>query len=569
MAPLSRSKKNAAAADTPIKSQPSKSSPASSVSDDIATPEKPTQPRTRRRVAMSVKEVKRAAEELQRSKKGPGPSGLDRSGLDLLPAEEAPRPSRSRVPVELPEKYETLAKIFDFMASSIRLLRMKGMSPIFPNICASVENLTNRRFTHEHLLQLKYILPEAIVVRKVILGDNVTGWKPELHVTLQVEAIGDIAKGKEDSGSALRRVFRERLANFSKEHPEGDDVPEAQLPGPSNQTESSIHLNSYSPSVQPSSDTSPCQQLAAPSHMSGSFKRRFSQKLPTPDSQKTPLACYSKTLPEGDPLDYVAPSPIKYTMKLPLNRKSLLGCPAPLPSSCTLATHEEEAKKPTMSDDKCQKKLHTFDGTPAKLVTTPSRLMAATPEMQTPKRCRSTMEFNSPPMGFNSSPPNKSMRRSTRTQLFTTPTKNVIKVDQETRVKGSSVDDTLSFLPESLLQSVREKEKKALEEKDAGVVEAKRRQKLIAGLPNIFDIILLIFQSSKHSVMTKQDLIYKIVVNNSKIVDRGEVEEQLKLLQELVPDWISEKIASSGDILCRVNKISTSGEIRQRLAEAE
>jgi len=30
----------------------------------------------------------------------------------------------------------------------------------------------------------------------------------------------------------------------------------------------------------------------------------------------------------------------------------------------------------------------------------------------------------------------------------------------------------------------------------------------------------------------------------------GEVEEHLTLLKELVPDWISEKTARSGDALC-------------------
>jgi chromatin licensing and DNA replication factor 1 len=30
----------------------------------------------------------------------------------------------------------------------------------------------------------------------------------------------------------------------------------------------------------------------------------------------------------------------------------------------------------------------------------------------------------------------------------------------------------------------------------------------------------------------------------------GEVEEQLTLLKELVPEWISEKTARSGDVLC-------------------
>lgn len=30
----------------------------------------------------------------------------------------------------------------------------------------------------------------------------------------------------------------------------------------------------------------------------------------------------------------------------------------------------------------------------------------------------------------------------------------------------------------------------------------------------------------------------------------GEVEDQLKLLEEIIPDWISEKTARTGDVLC-------------------
>lgn len=83
-----------------------------------------------------------------------------------------------------------------------------------------------RRFTYEHLAQLKYILPEVIVIKKVLLRDEVTCcMKPDLHVTLQVDAIVNSEKGKEDGGhSALRRIFRERLANFSKEHPEVEKI---------------------------------------------------------------------------------------------------------------------------------------------------------------------------------------------------------------------------------------------------------------------------------------------------------------------------------------------------------
>lgn len=60
-----------------------------------------------------------------------------------------------------------------------------------------------------------------------------------------------------------------------------------------------------------------------------------------------------------------------------------------------------------------------------------------------------------------------------------------------------------------------------MEEKDASVAEAKRRQKLIACLPTTFVMILLLFQSSSRSVMTEQELAHKLIANHLKIVDRG------------------------------------------------
>lgn len=53
------------------------------------------------------------------------------------------------------------------------------------------------------------------------------------------------------------------------------------------------------------------------------------------------------------------------------------------------------------------------------------------------------------------------------------------------------------------------------------------------------------------------------------MVDRREVEEQLRLLQELAPEWICEKSASSGDLLVCINKISIPEMVRARLAEAK
>lgn len=58
-------------------------------------------------------------------------------------------------------------------------------------------------------------------------------------------------------------------------------------------------------------------------------------------------------------------------------------------------------------------------------------------------------------------------------------------------------------------------------EKETGFADKVKRQKLIASLPSIFDIIFLIYQSRQRSVMTKQELIHKIVASSPKIVDRS------------------------------------------------
>lgn len=71
---------------------------------------------------------------------------------------------------------------------------------------------------------------------------------------------------------------------------------------------------------------------------------------------------------------------------------------------------------------------------------------------------------------------------------------------------------------------VKEKEKRALEEKETGFADQVKRQKLIASLPSTFDIILLIYQSRQRCVMTKQELIHKIIASNPKIVGRGKCE---------------------------------------------
>lgn len=79
-----------------------------------------------------------------------------------------------------------------------------------------------RRFTYGHLAQLKFILPDVIEIKKTLIFDERTScMKPDLHITMNLDALENSGKLKSENGNLyLRRVFRSRLADFSRSHPE-------------------------------------------------------------------------------------------------------------------------------------------------------------------------------------------------------------------------------------------------------------------------------------------------------------------------------------------------------------
>ncbi|VAH24570.1 unnamed protein product [Triticum turgidum subsp. durum] len=529
---------------------------------DLVTPEK-TEPRPLLRrgrsggaVALSVKEVRRAALELQRPGRGPA-AGVDAGEEDALEsvarelgvgAGAGRSPVKRRPEVKLPESYEILCEFFNCFESSTRLLRMKGSKATFPNICASIQNLAERRFTYGHLAQLKYIMPEAIVINKILLRDDKTCcMKPDLQVNLLVDSVEDSVMQKgETRYSALRRMFRQRLVDFFRKHPEGDDIPEHELPYPFTQTKSSVAQSTprvVTEVVFAAPSPSLAEQPAvALSHMSQSFKRRFSQRSSTgPATATTGL-----------------PPKAESTAPSPLGRKLMLN------STSGGIDHESQVQDKSSKD--VALRFGVTEGTPGKFASTPVRSMAGTPNLETPQRPISATVCDTPPP--------KTVKRSARAKLFMTPTKDASRMEEENQSMSSTSpsdgdDELLGFLPKSLSQSVKEKEKRTLEEKETGYADQVQRQKLISCLPSTFDIIFLIYQSRQRTVLTKQELIHKIIESNPKIVDKGEVEEQVRLLLEFVPEWISEKTARNGDVLCCINTALSQFEVRQRLSGVE
>lgn len=66
-----------------------------------------------------------------------------------------------------------------------------------------------------------------------------------------------------------------------------------------------------------------------------------------------------------------------------------------------------------------------------------------------------------------------------------------------------------------------EKESKALEQQDPAISQAKRRKQMIACLPRLFDMIYFLFQSIKRSVMTKEELMHRLISKQTELADKS------------------------------------------------
>lgn len=60
-----------------------------------------------------------------------------------------------------------------------------------------------------------------------------------------------------------------------------------------------------------------------------------------------------------------------------------------------------------------------------------------------------------------------------------------------------------------------------MEEQNPAISQAKRRRKMIACLPKVFNMIHFMFQSINRSVITKEELIHKLISSHTVIVDRS------------------------------------------------
>jgi chromatin licensing and DNA replication factor 1 len=75
---------------------------------------------------------------------------------------------------------------------------------------------------HSHVAQMKHILPEGMLLEKIMVHDEETlCMKPDLKITLLHDAVlsGKCKVSKANNTLGLRKSFRTRLVEFVKAHP--------------------------------------------------------------------------------------------------------------------------------------------------------------------------------------------------------------------------------------------------------------------------------------------------------------------------------------------------------------
>ncbi|PIA35386.1 hypothetical protein AQUCO_03500038v1 [Aquilegia coerulea] len=399
--------------------------------------------------------------------------------------------------VEIPDKYKPLAEFFDRIATSIRLLNLQKKLPTFRNICTVVKVLTKRTLSYSHLAQIKYVLPEAIHIEKILQRDEKTlCMMPDMKISFRLDVIE--ALPNQSVFMALHQVFHERLLLFLNSNSENCEIPQAMLPEPFSQRNHSVLPGPPSLNSSVESHTAPieCEPLLVSSIVK-CIGKHFSQKITIPETEKTQLLS-----------SLVPPFPISLYDETDLYTR------IPQQKEHSSVSESSSTTSPAASIVNSQCSNSSVSETPLKLASLTHPLALETPVQPTPAK-RSPLLSSC-----------EKMDTDTRTMSHIV-AKRSLKFDEPDNslhtaaVKHSLVDIIAS--PSASTQLVQES-RNELNDKSGPA----KPQQMLASLINLITAIQSIFKSASSSLVTKQELLHKIITNNLDI-------EDISMYQFLIP----------------------------------
>lgn len=495
--------------------------------------------------------------------------------------------------------YDAMVELFGAMTCSLRLLSLCRKSQTFKNISAQVEVLTKRKFSFRDLAQIKFILPEAIQIDKILVHNKKTLCvEPDLKIALLFDVIE--GHSKHSDYKALCQVFGSRLVNFFTVHPEACGVPEATLPEPfSQKSQASLgKMPAEFPEVVGSSGgncwmfdleqfplesieslpySADNELLLTSSHLHPAFSSRFSQKTVAVAAEKTILltcpASVSSAVSgamnnqavktwqaEESPASLVNNKCVKskQLMELPdtCSKSRVVNPPVPPISSQRVRSHDCESPVQKLASPADSLMLET----PAQVI--PNRSIPSCDNKLRDMTIRGCRSCHMPAKRFIDFSHLDDERNSFGMQTDSDSVLND-EISQDVGVGANEEGNDNVSLP--LLDKLEGSHGNLTDDSRRSQSEIVTDEDISVCLPNLVASIHHIFQTVNYSSITKQELVHKIIMNNLDIIERREVEEQIELLEKLVPEWISKKLVPGGDIMYDINQVSDLTSIQARV----
>ncbi|XP_031477174.1 CDT1-like protein a, chloroplastic [Nymphaea colorata] len=460
-------------------------------------------------------------------------------------APQLSRRSKKLEEAKLPDNFQIVGELFDGLETSVRLLRLCKKPVTFQNVCIQVEILTKRKLLYKHLAQMNYVMPEFILVESTFVHDQKSFCMlPDMKITLLPSTSGKTETftiGPEAGDSKpLRDIFWTRLRDIILDHPEVIDIPEATLPEPFN-SNSDTFTDEVSPSVR--TDSTACMPST---HFASYFEQRFSnilqhhQEMEAPNLSSAAPNCVTENTSNSFMKHY---SPIKQESEFEKigSSRSAASIINPHLGQCSPVAHPP----------------------------TPAQRMSKVAAQETPKgsaEIRTVLNINR----------RRSLKFSCE-NVDGSDSEQILSLNEENRERDYSTREFGKLVGPSVNKAESARIPPVFPPKDTGTASkitghkmcganVARHEKML--LTDLFNTICRILQSAKCPYFTKQELLHKVLFYSSETFETSEIEEKLKLMEELAPEWISQKIASTGDFLYCFCKGSDVSAVYARLAGA-
>ncbi|CAI8592135.1 unnamed protein product [Vicia faba] len=478
-------------------------------------------------------------------------------------------PNKFKDPIaQLPEK--VIADLFRHMSCALRLLHLRKKSPTFLNVCSKVEVLAKRNFSLADLAQMKYILPEGVEIEKVVVIDKKSlCMKPDLKITLVFEVVKD--RSEQSADIALRQYFNSRLINFFNLHPQVTKIPESRLPEPFSQEACNLTFNNGRADIaaEPSSTSNETVELLKNLHLTNLAAELSSTSNEIVEPLKyLHLTPSSKSLSQKNTAD-----PAKLVQSFSSSENSLSSDESDsLDDQESESTWQKECTPLSDSESnlnaesgKQKESLSMSFQTPA--LSAPERLVLGSDvKLQKMTAQKSTSGFKPAKrvLDFTSTEGNGDL--DNRVDLLES-SKAMHGFHCSSKLSKGCPEDCKSFDSVSLPREVQQNLCYSFEKINQNQISSDAADNDPPSLVKLVNVIDSIFSSVNTNEITKEELLQKIMRNCLDFVETREAEEQIKILEKILPDWICKKSLASVDgvtMYCVNNEIDLDS-VRSRL----